>query len=130
MWLGGRRRQRWTLTKRARAEGSTDTEGLTQRTRESKGKKGFQSRLPRLHGVPSQSKEERPFGASVRLPDHALTLCPRAMCGPHGRLALVPQAFNHPCSQVFPHQERPFPSRQIPKVTVFSTIHTAKYWKS
>ena len=114
----------------ARQGGSTQTETVRQHARKSKAKKGFESGLVRLHGVPFQPKEERPFGASVRLPDLALSLCPRTTCGPHGRLALVPQGCNRPCSQAFPQQERSFPSRQIPKLTVFSTIHSAKYWKS
>ena len=75
---------------------------------------------------PKRSARSARPSASPTLP------CPsaRATYGPHGRLALVPQGCNRPCSQAFPQQEQSFPSRQIPKVTIFSRIHSAKYWKS
>ena len=38
----------------ARRGGSTDTDTARERARESKAKKGFESGLLRLHGVPSQ----------------------------------------------------------------------------
>ena len=121
-------RERRVWRPRGGAEAHTQTQCGSARY--SKAKKGFESGLLGLHGVPSQPEEERPFGTSVRLPDPALSLYPRTTCGPHGRLAPVPQGCSRPCSEAFPHQKRPFPSRQKPKLTVFSTIHSAKYWKS
>ena len=110
----------------ARHGGSTHTDSVRERARERKAKRGLKVECwDYMVSLPNPKRSAR----SARLSASPTQPCPSARVprGPHGRLAPVPQGCNRPCSQAFPQQERPFPSRQIPKLTIFCTIHSAKF---
>ena len=114
----------------ARQGGSKHTDSVPKRARERKAKKSlkvegwdYMVSLPN----PKRSARSAHPSASPTLP------CPSARASRVGRTAA-----SHPYLRVVTapvhkrshSKEQPFPSRQIPKLTVFCTIHSAKFYRS